>query len=56
MKTSQIISIIAIAAVLIFFILMFAAPDAPGWLVFIAAGLAMVIAQAVNGKGKNGGE
>ena len=44
MKLSNIIAIIAIASVLIFFIIMYAFPGAPAWLVFIAAGLGMAIA------------
>lgn len=55
MKTSQIIAVIAIAAVLIFFIITYAAPSAPAWLVFIAAGLGIVIASFV-GRNKDGGK
>ena len=50
MKQGYIIAIIAIAAVLIFFILTYAIPGAPAWLVFIAAGLGMVIAAAMKKK------
>lgn len=47
MKLSNIIAIIAIAAVLVFFIITYAFPGAPAWLVFIAAGLGMVIASGL---------
>lgn len=53
MKTGVIIAIIAMAAVLIYFIIDFLAPGSPSWLVFIAAGIGIV---AVGGVlGKNGG-
>ena len=52
-KLGYIIAIIAIAAVLIFFILSYAVPGIPAWLVFIVAALAMMIAAGV--KNKNGG-
>lgn len=45
-------AIIAIAAVLIFFILTFVAPGFPAWMVFIAAGLGIVIAGAVKSRQK----
>jgi len=51
MKTSYIICIIAIAAVLIFFLLNYFAPTAPGWLVFIAAGLGIVVVTGIRNKG-----
>ena len=53
MKLGYIICIIAIAAVLLYFILSYAIPGAPTWIVFIAAGLGMVIAAGV--KNKDGG-
>ena len=52
MSLGSISAIIAIAAVLIFFILMYVAPGFPGWIVFIAAGLGIVIAGAVMNKDK----
>ena len=51
MKLGYIIAIIAIAAVLLYFILAYAVPDSPAWLVFIAAGLGMIIASGVKNKG-----
>ena len=54
MKLGYIICIIAIAAVLLYFILNFAFPQAPTWIVFIAAGLGMVIAMAVKNKEDGG--
>ena len=53
MDLGKVIAIIAIAAVLIFFIITYLAPGSPAWLVFIAAGLGMVIASAVMRKGKS---
>ncbi len=53
MKLSYIICIIAIASVLLYFILSYAIPGAPVWIVFIAAGLGIVIAAGV--KNKDGG-
>lgn len=53
MKLSYIICIIAIAAVLLYFILSYAIPGAPTWIVFIAAALGMIIAMGV--KNKEGG-
>jgi hypothetical protein len=53
MDLGKIIAIIAIAAVLIFFVISYAAPGSPAWLVFIAAGLGMVIAAGVKSKGKS---
>jgi len=50
MKPGYIICIIAIAAVLVYFILSYVFPGAPTWIVFIAAGLGMVIAMAVKKK------
>lgn len=56
MKLGHIIAIIAIAAALIYFILTYAIPVAPAWLVFIAAGLGIVIAASVKNKdGKSKG-
>ena len=55
MKTSYIICIIAIAAVLVFFLLNQFFPTAPSWLVFIAAGLGIVIVQGVKSKNKGSG-
>ena len=52
MKLGYIIAIIAIAAVLIYFILTYVAPGIPAWIVFIAAGLGIVIAGAVMNKDK----
>ena len=51
MKLSYVIAIIAIAAVLIYFILTYAVPGLPSWIVFIAAALAMAIAAGVMNKG-----
>ena len=53
MKLGYIIAIIAVAAVLVFFILSYAAPGIPAWIVFIVAALAMMIAAGV--KNKDGG-
>lgn len=53
MKLGYIIAIIAIAAVLIYFILTYVAPGIPAWIVFIAAGLGMMIAAGV--KNRNDG-
>ena len=53
MKLSYIIVIIAIAAVLIYFILSYAVPGIPSWIVFIAAALGMFVAMGV--KNKDGG-
>ena len=53
MKLGYIICIISIAAVLLYFILNYAIPGAPTWIVFIAAGLGIVIAAGV--KNKDGG-
>ena len=50
MKLSNVILIIAIAAVLLFFIFTYAFPGSPAWLVFIAAGLGIAIASGVMGK------
>ena len=50
MKLSYIICIIAIAAVLIYFIVSYLVPNAPAWIVFIAAGLGMIIAAGVKNK------
>jgi len=54
MKLGYIIVIIAMASVLLYFILNYFAPSFPSWIVFIAAGLGMVIAGAV--KNKEGGD
>ena len=54
MKTSYIICIIAIAAVLVFFLLNQFMPTTPNWLVFIAAGLGIVIASALKNKQPKG--
>ena len=53
MKLGYIIAIIAIASVLIYFILSYAVPGIPAWIVFIAAALGMMIAIGV--KNKDGG-
>jgi hypothetical protein len=53
MKLSSVIAAIAIASVLIFFIWNYVAPGSPSWLVFIAAGLGIVIASGVMNKGKD---
>ena len=50
MKLSYIIVIIAIAAVLIYFLLSYAFPDAPVWIVFIAAALGMFVAMGLKNK------
>ena len=52
MNLGYISAIIAITAVLIFFILTFVAPGFPAWMVFIAAGLGIVIAGAVKSRQK----
>ena len=54
MKLGYIICIIAIAAVLLYFILDLAIPGAPTWIVFIAAGLGMIIAMGVKNKEGDG--
>ena len=52
MKSGYIIAIIAIAAVLIYFIITYVAPGAPAWLIFIVAALGIVITGAVMNKDK----
>lgn len=52
MKLPHIIAIIAIASVLLFFIIHYLASDFPAWLVFIAAGLGIAIASGIKGKDK----
>ena len=53
MKLGHIIAVIDIAAVLIYFILSYAVPGVPAWIVFIAAALAMMVTAGV--KNKDGG-
>ena len=52
MKLGSVIATIAIASVLIFFIWSYIAPGSPSWLIFIVAGLGMVIASGVMNKDK----
>ena len=54
MKLSYIIVIIAIAAVLIYFILSYALPGIPAWIVFIVAALAMFVAMGLKNKDDSG--
>ena len=53
MKLGTISAIIAIASVLIFFIWSYIAPGSPAWLIFIVAGLGIVIAGGVMNKDKD---
>ena len=48
MKTGYVICIIAMCAVLILFLLNYLAPSFPGWIVFIAAGIAIVAATGIS--------
>ena len=52
MNLGYISAIIAIASVIIYFILTYVAPGIPAWIVFIVAGLGIVIAGAVKNKQK----
>ena len=53
MNQGSITAIIAIAAVLIFFIVNQFVPGAPAWLIFIVAGLAIVVNTAMHNKDKD---
>ncbi len=55
MKLGYIVCIIAMASVLIYFILNYFAPSFPSWIVFIAAGIGIVTAGAIKNKDKGGG-
>ena len=50
MNLGYISAIIAIVSVLIFFVISYAVPGAPAWIVFIVAGLGIVIAGAVKNR------
>ena len=54
MKLGYIICIIAMSAVLLYFILSYLAPDFPSWLDFIAAGIAMMVAMGLKNRDAGG--
>lgn len=56
MNFGSVTSIIAIAAVIIFFVWGYLAPGSPSWLIFLVAGLGIVIAKAVMGKNEKKGD
>ena len=53
MKSGSIIAAIAIASVLIYFILNYLAPGFPSWLIFIVCALAIVIVGGIMNKNKD---
>ena len=54
MKLGYIICIIAMATVLVYFVVNYFAPSFPSWLVFIAGGIAMVTVSGIKSKGGGG--